>query len=178
MSNSVEITHVFKHHWRDVFLASWKKYPNPKCPEILSVDLVNKEIDPVTGCLTTTRVLVYESAVPIWVRPLFKQTPIIFVEEARVDPINKKMVLKARNVTFDKVVKTEETCIYTPNAENPNWTNLHQTAKFESAVSGVASIIENVLLSKFSYNASKGRQIMESAIQAVESEMPAFSNFE
>lgn len=53
-----------------MFQASWKKYPDPRRPDILHVDVVNKEFDPETYTLTTTRLVFSQGPIPIWLRPV------------------------------------------------------------------------------------------------------------
>ena len=167
--------HTFKHRWSDVFQASWKKYPNPRRPDILHVDVINKEFDPEKGTLTTTRIVFSKGPIPLWLRPIFGQAVAVFVEEAVMDPKNKTMKMLGVNHTFDSIVKTEELCTYTPNEENEEWTDFTQQAKVTSFASYGASKVEDFILKQFKENASKGREIMEMAIQRVEQEHLAFA---
>lgn len=178
MPNTTDIQHTFKHYWKDVFLASWKKYPSPRRPDIVSVDVINKEFDPETGILSTTRLVITERSVPWWLKPVFPSTRAIFVEEAKVDPKNKIMKLYSKNITYDSILKTEETCTYTPSKENSNHTDFHQVCRVSSCVSGLTTSIEDFVIKGFKTNSDKGKEIMESAIQLVENErMHLSSNF-
>jgi hypothetical protein len=164
-----------RHKWADVFQASWKKYPHPRRPDILHVDVINKEFNAETGTLTTTRIVFSKGPIPLWLRPIFGNTVGVLVEEAVMDPTNKTMKLLGKNLTFDSIVKTEELCTYKPSEENEEWTDFTQQAKVTSCVTGASSRIEDFILKQFGENATKGREIMEMAIQRVEQEHLAFA---
>ena len=44
-----ESTHIFAHRWDKLTLASFRKYPNPFSPHVVSVDVVNRFVDTDTG---------------------------------------------------------------------------------------------------------------------------------
>lgn len=98
----------------------------------------------------------------------------MFVEETKVDPKNGIMKLYSRNVTFDGILKTEETCTYTPSKDNNKHTDFVQVCKVSSCVSGLSSALEDFVISNFQSNASKGQEIMESAIEMVHHEKRHF----
>lgn len=45
----------------------------------------------------------------------------VFLEESTIDLKHKTMTLASQNVTFDSLLKMEETCTYTIDKENENW---------------------------------------------------------
>jgi len=94
----------------------------------------------------------------------------MFVEETKVDPKNKIMKLYSRNITYDSIVKTEETCTYTPSKDDRNHTDFLQVCKVSTFACGLTSAIDDFIINGFKSNSDKGREIMESAIQLVESE--------
>ena len=63
------------------------------------------------------------------------------------------MKLKSCNLSYDNIVKIEETCIYTENKENPGWTDFKQEAEVHAYPFGVSNKIEKFLTSKFVRNA-------------------------
>jgi len=69
-SNRCVPCNLLRHKWADVFQASWKKYPHPRRPDILHVDVINKEFDPEKGTLTTTRIVFSKGPLPLWLRPV------------------------------------------------------------------------------------------------------------
>jgi hypothetical protein len=171
MPQEEQLNHTFKHSWQDVFLASWKKYPSPKRPEVLSVDIIEKKFNPEENTLKTKRLMILESTLPKWLNSMFGLgNRAVFLEESTIDLKNKTMTLASQNVTFDSLIKMEETCTYTIDKENENWTNLKQVAKATAYTFTLASTIENLIVSKFKTNAAQGREIMEAAIDLVQTE--------
>lgn len=94
----------------------------------------------------------------------------MFIEETKVDPKKGIMRLYSKNITFDSIVKTEETCTYTPSKTEEGYTDFVQVCKVSSCASGLSSALEDFVISNFKSNASKGREVMESAIDLVERE--------
>ena len=78
------------------------------------------------------------------------------------------MTLKSRNISYDSIVKIEESCVYTQNSANPTWTDLTQKAVVHAYPFGVSGKIENFLTGKFVRNAPLGREIMENTVKSVE----------
>mmetsp|Transcript_174 Transcript_174/g.597 ORF Transcript_174/g.597 Transcript_174/m.597 type:complete len:241 (-) Transcript_174:60-782(-) len=162
------LSHTFPYEWEDVSLASWKKYPNPERPDVLSVDIIDRKFDPATGQLTARRVVIMKDRrLPRILQPIFGGGYCICVEDSVVDPVNKKMVLQARNVTFQNIASIEETCTYTVSAHSAAHTNLVQEAKVTAFPFGVKGTIEKFLGDKFKSNAVAGRKIMDKAIERV-----------
>jgi len=170
MPTKGKFKHLFRHSWRDVFLASWKKYPCPSRPDILSIDIVNKNFDPERQVLTTTRLVTLKSTAPSWLQPVLGGSLCWFVEEAVIDIKNQKMVLYSKNINFKSLFSLEESCTYVPSSENPDWTQLKQIARASAHVFGIAGAMEDFAFSKFDKNQIVGREIMENAIRIVETE--------
>jgi len=166
-----ELQHTFCHPWKSISLASWLKYPNSSRPDVLAVDLIKKDFDAETGILYTTRLLTVKSAVPSWLEKIIGVSPYAYcIEEACIDPKNNRMVLKARNLSFDNLMRSEETCVYTPHPQNTQWTLFSQTAKITAFPFGLKSKIEDFCIQHFKQNSSKGREIMEQAIDRIQQE--------
>eukprot|EP00026_Physarum_polycephalum_P016927 Phypoly_transcript_17977.p1 GENE.Phypoly_transcript_17977~~Phypoly_transcript_17977.p1 ORF type:complete len:204 (+),score=16.32 Phypoly_transcript_17977:131-742(+) len=161
------LNHIYKHPWGDISLASWRKYPSPQRPDVLSVDLLSRELDPETGVLKVRRLLTCKGSGPTWLQNIIGSNLFFFLEETTVDPRNKKMVLSSSNVSFSDIIKVEEVCTYTPHAENPTWTNFSQFGKFTAFPFGIKGSIESLCLDKFKNNAAKGREIMEQAVEII-----------
>lgn len=51
-------------------MASWQKYPSENRPDVLSVDLVDRNFDAETGILTATRVVIMQDRVPRILKPV------------------------------------------------------------------------------------------------------------
>lgn len=164
------LNHVFKHPWHDISQASWRKYPNPARPDVLSVDMLDRAIDPDTGVLTTKRLICMKGSGPTWLQNLMGTSLLYFVEEATVDPRTQTMVLSSKNVSFSNLLVMEETCTYTPYAENKEYTSFVQDAKVTAFPFGIKNKIETLVLDGFVKNANKGREIMEQAISRLKQE--------
>jgi len=164
------LCHTYKHAWNQISLASWRKYPSPERPDVLSVDILSREVNAQTGVLTTRRLMTCKGTGPAWIQKLLGNNYLFFVEDATIDPINKKMVLSSRNVSFSDLIQLEETCTYTTHPENRDWTHFSQDAKITAFPFGIKGKIEKFCLDKFVSNATKGREIMEQAISRVKME--------
>lgn len=173
MPDEVALSHTFEHSWRDISLASWKKYPCDKRKDVVQLDLLEREFDPETGILKTTRLCQAKSLAPMWVNKLLG-TPkwVFFIEHAEIDPRNNRMVLQSRNLTWSSWISMKEQCLYTPHPKRADWTDLEQTATV--AVSSlsfpIASRLEKYLTSTFNSNAERGREVMELAMVRVRDE--------
>jgi len=40
-----------RHEWSRVILGMWQKYPNPATSHVISVDTIDRTVDPVTGII-------------------------------------------------------------------------------------------------------------------------------
>eukprot|EP01113_Clastostelium_recurvatum_P001831 TRINITY_DN1075_c0_g1_i1.p1 TRINITY_DN1075_c0_g1~~TRINITY_DN1075_c0_g1_i1.p1 ORF type:complete len:198 (+),score=43.45 TRINITY_DN1075_c0_g1_i1:215-808(+) len=165
------LVHTFSHPWEDISLASWSKYPSPERPDVLTVDLIKRELDQKTGVLRTTRLMVCRGGTPRWLEAYLGSSQCFFIEEAEVDPRKRSMVLRGRNISFCNLLSLDEVCTYTPHPDEPDkWTHFKQEAKVTAFPYGISGKIENFCLQNFQKNAVKGREIMEQAIQRVQTE--------
>lgn len=55
------------HPWSHVVIGMWHKYPNSKCTHVVSIDTIDRSIDPVTGIIRTERVLGCKQRAPAWI---------------------------------------------------------------------------------------------------------------
>eukprot|EP01129_Flabellula_baltica_P000678 TRINITY_DN10646_c0_g1_i1.p1 TRINITY_DN10646_c0_g1~~TRINITY_DN10646_c0_g1_i1.p1 ORF type:complete len:263 (-),score=47.89 TRINITY_DN10646_c0_g1_i1:81-869(-) len=167
------IDYTFKSSWRDVFLASWLKYPCDSRPDILSVDIIKKEFDSENGTFKATRLITIKNVMPNWIGYFYTVSDkCYFIEESILDVKNQEFVLKSRNLTYGNLVNMLEVCTYTVNNLNEDWTNFHQLYRstMQSAIMGVTSKIENYLTDTAISNSVKGREVMEKAIERVKEE--------
>jgi hypothetical protein len=164
------LSHTYKHAWKDITLASWRKYPSPERPDVLSVDLLSRDIDPETGVLTTKRLITCKGSGPAWLQSVIGSSLCFFVEEATVDPKGQKMVLRSQNLSFSDLIRLEEVCTYAPHPEDSTWTHFTQEAKVTAFPFGIKGKVESFCLEKFKKNAAKGREVMEQAIARVKLE--------
>lgn len=135
------------HSWEDCAMASWKKWPNPRRPDVLCVDIINKEYDEETGVLKATRLMMLKSWVPAWLQPLAGNNVCFFVEESITDPKNKRLILKGKNLTFKNLAEMEETCIYTEGEDGS--TLFEQEGAVTAYTFGLARRMEKFCLDRF-----------------------------
>lgn len=92
-------------------------------------------------------------------------------EKSEVDPLKKQMSLKTINLTFGRHISIDEVLHYTPHPTDPKKTLLKQEATV--AVHGVplSYYMEDMITSKISSNANKGRQGLEWVITKINSEV-------
>jgi len=163
--------HIFKYPWEDVSLASWRKYPCERRPDILAVDTVARQFNPNDHTLQSIRVSFAREPLPRLIAPMFGGGTGISIEHSFVDPVEKKMVLSTKNISFDNVMTIEEICTYTKHPENPDdWTQFKQEIKVTAFPYGFRSTLENFFMQKLTQNASKGRAIMEETILRIRNE--------
>ena len=61
-----ESHHLFNYPWEQVSAANWKKYPNEMSTQVVGVDILRREVDPVSKILRTERVISCEQSIPKW----------------------------------------------------------------------------------------------------------------
>ena len=67
------------HEWATVTKGVWLKYPNPYSGHVVSVDVLDRTIDPETGVIRTERVLGCKQAAPRWVVKVSLSTDVIML---------------------------------------------------------------------------------------------------
>lgn len=45
----------------------WHKYPNPKCSHVVSIDVLDRSVDPTTGIIRTERIMACKQKAPGWI---------------------------------------------------------------------------------------------------------------
>jgi hypothetical protein len=161
-----------QHPWRLLSLANWVKYPSVKRPDLVSVDIIDKRIDPQTGRLHIKRLLVIEGVgYPAWLKKMLGSSVGYFVDETVVDAASQTLDMKSHNLTFSSVVRLEEHCRYEPHPDRPNEATLFtQIGTVTALPYGMQRAIEFACVRSFAANAEKGRSIMEDAILRVRAE--------
>ncbi|PRP84236.1 hypothetical protein PROFUN_08436 [Planoprotostelium fungivorum] len=169
MVTTETLDHTFQHPWSKIALASWHKYPHPSRPDVESVDLIRRDFDPKTGVLFTTRLMTIKYNAPPWMSRFMGKSPrAYFIEDTMIDPINKRMVMKSRNATFDSILVLQEKITYTADEQNGEWTKMKQEAKVTAFPYLVSKKIEEFSVKEFTQNAKKGRDLMEQAVHKIE----------
>src|SRR4051812_27399008 len=105
--------HFFEYPWTLVSAANWQKYPNENCQHIIAVDVLDRHLDQQTGVLTTERLLTLRQSVPRIILRILGETETQFVREISIlDPRNRTVTLKSRNLTCASLMVCEETVTY------------------------------------------------------------------
>ena len=153
----------------------WHKYPNSKCTHVVSIDTIDRSVDPKTGIIRTERVLGCKQKAPLWivkVRPpselyiflltfgqLFGGSEDAFVREISfVNPATQNVTITSVNLSLSQFATCYEQVRYTP--VSPHRTAFTQTAEIQvrmglwrSATDG----LEKWLVQRFEQNAHLGK---------------------
>ncbi|BES88515.1 PRELI-like family [Nesidiocoris tenuis] len=167
--------HTFNHPWETVAQAAWRKYPNPMNPAVIGTDVVEREV--VDGVLHTHRLVSSKWGLPSWVLRLIGPANICYASERSVvNPTEKVMTLKTRNLTFGRYVAVDEMVKYTPHPVDTNKTLLTQEAVVTVQGVPLNSYMEDLLTNTIMSNANKGRQAIEWVIDKIDKEVTEIRN--
>lgn len=92
-------------------------------------------------------------------------------EKSTVDPNDRIMTLKTINLTFCRHVSVDEYLYYKPHPTDPTKTLLKQEATVTVEGVPLSHYMEDLLTSRISGNASKGRQGLEWVISKINAEV-------
>eukprot|EP00296_Roombia_truncata_P009058 JP447605.1.p2 GENE.JP447605.1~~JP447605.1.p2 ORF type:complete len:168 (-),score=44.70 JP447605.1:3-506(-) len=159
MVKSVDQTHTYSFPWEKVTAVTWRKYPNPQCPQVLSVDVLDRRVNQ-DGTLWSKRLLTCTSPLPGFVSKLTGSSHVYVLEESVVDRNEKVMQVSAKNVSWGNVLEVAEECRYSAVAGDANATRFDQKCTY-TVFSGFANYLENLCTQAFNKNAHKGRQVMQ-----------------
>ncbi|CAD5117495.1 DgyrCDS6264 [Dimorphilus gyrociliatus] len=162
--------HVFEHPWETVVQAAWRKYPNPMNPNVVGVDVVDRQVT-TDGVLRSHRLMSTFWGVPDFVTRLIGLNRTAYVSEvSEVNHSNKTMQLFSRNLTLSNLVTIDEKLEYKPHPTRPSCTLLEQEAVIKIEGVPLTTYLEDLMLKTCSSNAAKGRQAMEIVIHKIKSE--------
>ncbi|KAJ3331862.1 hypothetical protein HDU76_002001 [Blyttiomyces sp. JEL0837] len=104
----------FDHPWDTLTIANWRKYPNDLSSHVLSVDILSREVDPVTGILRTERLLCCKQSAPSFLKALGLPIPEVayFREISELDPVTKQYKAESFNLSMTSIMSVKETCIF------------------------------------------------------------------
>ncbi|KAF9925385.1 hypothetical protein FBU30_004798 [Linnemannia zychae] len=154
-------TSSFEHAWDNVTYAFWLRYPNPFASHVLGCDVIDRQVDPVTGVLRTTRLILKQGVLPRWGRGLIKNPDAYIIEESEVDPRTQTMVTRTKNLNHVRVMQVEEVQTFTVHPENPKWTQVKTEARIISELKwGLTGRVEAFGINKFVDNSARARKGM------------------
>jgi len=168
--------YIFDHPWEKVAQAAWRKYPNPMNPSVTAIDVLDRKVE--QGILHTHRLISSRWGLPSWVATIIGSPNVMYAnEKSEVDVVNKRMILRTRNITFCKYIAVDETLWYQACPSNPeNKTQLRQEAVVLVEGVPLSSYMETLLTNTISSNAKKGRQAMEWVLKKINDEINDLSS--
>ncbi|XP_030250361.1 PRELI domain containing protein 3A isoform X1 [Sparus aurata] len=148
--------HVFSYPWETVIKAAMRKYPNPMNPNVVGVDVLDRNLDE-EGRLHSHRLLSTEWGLPSIVRAILgtSSTQTYVKEHSIVDPDEKKMELCSTNITLTNLISVDERLLYRPHPDNPEVTVLTQEAIITVKGVSLSSYLEGMMARRMSANARK-----------------------
>ncbi|KAI3634580.1 hypothetical protein MIR68_007491 [Amoeboaphelidium protococcarum] len=151
----------YEHPWSDVSMAQWLKYPNPFASHVISSDTIERKLTP-DGRLHSTRIFLKTGNVPKWGFKIMKNNYAYIIEESVVDPVERVMITKTKNLSHRGIMAIEETLEYKPHEDNSSWTLVNAQARIVSSFGwGITNKIEQFGLKRFGVNIEKSREGMK-----------------
>lgn len=164
-----ESQHCFAYPWNQVTAANWQKYPNELATHVVSVDILNRLVDPVTHVLRTERLIACKQGIPRWLRLLVGVEEYSYVREvSEVDLANKTLVMKLANMTMSHLLLVNETVTYKPHADTQR-TIFQQEAEITafSPMQRICNKLEEWTIERFGQNAKVGKAGFESVLDSL-----------
>ncbi|KNE59914.1 hypothetical protein AMAG_05363 [Allomyces macrogynus ATCC 38327] len=162
--------HEYNHPWSHVTAAVWQKYPNDQAPHVLTVDVLNREVDQEKRVLRTERLLTMRQKVPSLFSKLFSSgEPISYVYEvSEVNLDTNTFTAVSTNLTYRDIMVMDESMTYKPDPKAPlARTLVHQEAAVSVSLSRFSSYCEDAVMSRFKANAHLGRRGLEQVIDRI-----------
>ncbi|PVF98312.1 MSF1-domain-containing protein [Serendipita vermifera] len=162
----------YDHPWSLVNIGVWRKYPNPHSAHVISVDVLDRSVDPSTGIVRTERVIGCTQKAPRWVVKLLGGTTDAYVREvSHLDPRTGETHITSVNLSLSQYMTVLERISYVPCPKNPIARTLFtQTAEIQARIAGWKPLQERFelwSLETFNKNAEKGRLGFESVLKAL-----------
>ncbi|KAI0320448.1 MSF1-domain-containing protein [Amylostereum chailletii] len=152
-------TFNYDHPWSHVVIGMWHKYPNPHCSHVVTVDVVDRSVDPQTGIIRTERILGCKQRAPIWIVKLFGGSEDAFVREISfVDPSTQSTTISSVNLSLSQFATCNESIRYSPTTDGH--TRFEQIAEIEARVAmwrAATDKLEHWLADRFEQNAQLGK---------------------
>lgn len=162
--------YTFGHPWETVVQAAWRKYPNPMNTAVKGIDVIDRKVE--NGVLKSHRLIMSQWGIPNWALSIVGPTNTFFASEhSEVNPASRQMTLNTTNLTFGNLIAVDEKLSYEPHPQDKSKTLLKQEAVVTVRGIPLSSYVENMLTSKISHNASKGRLAIEWVIKKLDTEV-------
>ncbi|CAG8701350.1 21838_t:CDS:2 [Cetraspora pellucida] len=144
--------HTFKYeyNWDSVTLAFWLRYPNPFASHVESVDVIDRYVDPNTGVLRTTRLILKRGVLPKWGRG------------------TQTMITLTKNITHARLMQVEEWQTFRVDPNNREFTQVKTEARVISNFGwGLTDRVEGFGIKKFADSATKSRKGMSHVLEMI-----------
>ncbi|VDM00780.1 unnamed protein product [Schistocephalus solidus] len=129
--------------------AAQVKYPNPFNPNVLSIDVISREIAPDGETLRTTKL--FNSS---W--PMFSNAgELKAIESTTINPRKQYMLLESNNIDLRGVLKAYERLEYKVHPQNKEWTVVRHTVTVDAF-----SLVAYPALSVSKKNSKLGREAL------------------
>ncbi|CCA77928.1 related to protein involved in intramitochondrial protein sorting [Serendipita indica DSM 11827] len=156
----------YDHPWTLVHMGVWRKYPNPQSAHVVSVDVLDRTVDPSTGIVRTERVIGCTQKAPRWVVKILGGTTDAYVREvSHLDPRTGETHVTSVNLSLSQYLTVLEHISYKPCPTMPTQRTLFtQTAEIQARIAGWRPLQERFelwSLETFNKNAQKGREGFE-----------------
>ncbi|KAG0730539.1 Protein slowmo [Chionoecetes opilio] len=146
--------HTFTHPWETVTQAVWRKYPNPHNPAVVGTDVIERRV--TGGVLHTHRLISSRWGLPNWAQKILGSDRVCYgYEHSEVDPEERTMTMRTRNLTFASTVSMDERLVYSPDPNNSGNTVLRQETIITVKGVPLTSYMENYLINSISNNSFK-----------------------
>jgi len=149
----------YDHPWQHVVIGMWHKYPNSHCSHVVTIDVLDRSVDPETGIIRTERILGCKQKAPIWIVKLFGGSNDAFVREVSfVDPAKQTATITSVNLSLSQFATCYESIRYSP--ASLGMTKFEQTAEIQARMAlwrSAADKLENWLVQRFEQNAQLGK---------------------
>ncbi|ODV97906.1 hypothetical protein PACTADRAFT_63555 [Pachysolen tannophilus NRRL Y-2460] len=159
----------FNYPWSQVTAANWRKYPNEKSTHVVAVDVLRREVHPITGILRSERLITCEQKIPKWIALMVGGQIRSYVREvSEVDPVNQTLTMRSCNMTMNNILSVYEVVKYVPDNESPfSKTTFEQCAEIKaySTFQRLTDKIEEWSIERFDSNAKLGKQGFESVLK-------------
>ena len=159
--------HMFEHKWEAVTCAVFLKYPNPFSKHVITADVVERTLDPLTGLLHSTRLLQKVGSMPAWLArlaPAKISNNALILEESVVDAQRGRMTVFTRNLSYQGWLRVEERQEFVRTADG--WTLAEVQVKVTGGERSMAmgrlivGKIEGFSINKLKDQLSKSRQAL------------------
>ncbi|KAK3875701.1 hypothetical protein Pcinc_019448 [Petrolisthes cinctipes] len=162
--------HIFSHPWETVTQAVWRKYPNPHNPAVVGTDVIERRV--VGGVLHTHRLISSRWGLPTWAQTILGADRVCYgYEHSEVNPEERTMTMRTRNLTFSSTVSMDERLVYSPDPVDTEKTILRQETIITVKGVPLTSYMEGYLINSISSNSFKGREALEFVISKINKEV-------